>query len=118
MEGHRRLCRPQRIGIVFQQFNLFPHLKVMDNLTLAPADQAISRRDAEARAYELLDIVGLREGPASIPTSSREAAAAVAIARALMMEPHVMLFDEVASALDPDASARYSSPCGISPRGA
>ncbi len=93
-----------QIGIVFQQFNLFPHLKVMDNLTLAARRiKHLPRRDAEARAYELLDIVGLREKADQYPHQlSGGQQQRVAIARALMMSPHVMLFDEVTSALDPE----------------
>ncbi len=93
-----------QIGIVFQQFNLFPHLKVMDNLTLAVRRiQHRSRGEAEKRAYELLDVVGLREKATQYPHQlSGGQQQRVAIARALMMSPHVMLFDEVTSALDPE----------------
>ena len=94
----------QRIGMVFQQFNLFPHLTVMDNLTLAA--RRIRRRpraEAEARARELLSRVGLAEKEGQHPHQlSGGQQQRVAIARALMMEPHVMLFDEVTSALDPE----------------
>jgi polar amino acid transport system ATP-binding protein len=94
----------QRIGIVFQQFNLFPHLRVLDNLTLAARRiRKIPRRDAEQRAHELLNRVGLdgkaRQYPHQLSGGQQQR---VAIARALMMEPHVMLFDEVTSALDPE----------------
>jgi polar amino acid transport system ATP-binding protein len=94
----------QQIGIVFQQFNLFPHLKVMDNLTLAVRRiRHLSRHDAEERARELLDVVGLREKATQYPHQlSGGQQQRVAIARALMMSPHVMLFDEVTSALDPE----------------
>ena len=94
----------QQIGIVFQQFNLFPHLKVMDNLTLAVRRiRHFSRHDAEERARELLDVVGLREKAGQYPHQlSGGQQQRVAIARALMMSPHVMLFDEVTSALDPE----------------
>jgi ABC-type polar amino acid transport system ATPase subunit len=94
----------QRIGIVFQQFNLFPHLRVIDNLTLgARRVKKVPRRVAEARAHELLEMVGLpekaREYPHQLSGGQQQR---VAIARALVMQPHVMLFDEVTSALDPE----------------
>jgi ABC-type polar amino acid transport system ATPase subunit len=94
----------QRIGIVFQQFNLFPHLKVMDNLTLAARRVGkLPRKEAELRAKELLARVGLVEKATSYPHQlSGGQQQRVAIARALMMSPHVMLFDEVTSALDPE----------------
>jgi ABC-type polar amino acid transport system ATPase subunit len=94
----------QRIGIVFQQFNLFPHLKVIDNLTLAVRRiRKVKRRTAEARAMELLGKVGLQEKAHQHPHQlSGGQQQRVAIARALMMDPHVMLFDEVTSALDPE----------------
>jgi polar amino acid transport system ATP-binding protein len=94
----------QRIGIVFQQFNLFPHLTALDNLTLAARRvRKLSRDQAEARARELLKTVGLpekeRQHPHQLSGGQQQR---VAIARALMMAPHVMLFDEVTSALDPE----------------
>jgi ABC-type polar amino acid transport system ATPase subunit len=94
----------QRIGIVFQQFNLFPHLRAIDNLTLgARRVGKVRRRDAEARARDLLERVGLAEKAKSYPHQlSGGQQQRVAIARALMMRPHVMLFDEVTSALDPE----------------
>jgi len=94
----------QRIGIVFQQFNLFPHLKVLDNLTLAVRRlRKVRRPEAEARARELLGRVGLAEKADQHPHQlSGGQQQRVAIARALMMDPHMMLFDEVTSALDPE----------------
>ena len=94
----------QRIGMVFQQFNLFPHLTVMDNLTLAARRiRKLGRTQAEARAHRLLTQVGLEAKARQHPHQrSGGQQQRVAIARALMMEPHVMLFDEVTSALDPE----------------
>ena len=94
----------QRIGIVFQQFNLFPHLTVMDNLTLAARRiRKLPRAEAELRARELLELVGLPEKAGQHPHQlSGGQQQRVAIARALMMAPHVVLFDEVTSALDPE----------------
>jgi ABC-type polar amino acid transport system ATPase subunit len=94
----------QRIGIVFQQFNLFPHLKVIDNLTLAARRvKKMPRKEAESRALHLLSTVGLPEKARQYPHQlSGGQQQRVAIARALVMSPHVMLFDEVTSALDPE----------------
>ena len=94
----------QRIGIVFQQFNLFPHLTVIDNLTLAARRiRKLPRAEAERRARELLDVVGLPEKAGQHPHQlSGGQQQRVAIARALMMSPKVVLFDEVTSALDPE----------------
>jgi polar amino acid transport system ATP-binding protein len=89
---------------VFQQFNLFPHLKVIDNLTLGTRRILHEpRAHAEDRALELLERVGLAEKARQHPHQlSGGQQQRVAIARALMMSPHVMLFDEVTSALDPE----------------
>ena len=94
----------QRIGIVFQQFNLFPHLTVMNNLTLAARRiRKLPRAQAESRAEELLEVVGLPDKAVQHPHQlSGGQQQRVAIARALMMEPAVVLFDEVTSALDPE----------------
>jgi ABC-type polar amino acid transport system ATPase subunit len=94
----------QKIGIVFQQFNLFPHLRAIDNLTLAARRVGhVPRKEAEQRAHQLLERVGLSDKDQSYPHQlSGGQQQRVAIARALMMRPHVMLFDEVTSALDPE----------------
>ena len=94
----------QRIGMVFQQFNLFPNMTVLDNIKLAPKKlRKVSDRKANRRAKELLEQVGLAnkasEYPQHLSGGQRQR---VAIARALAMEPEVMLFDEPTSALDPE----------------
>ncbi len=92
------------IGVVFQSFNLFPHLSVMGNLTLAPIRVArLDRSSAEERARRLLEKVGIPEKADARPTQlSGGQQQRVAIARALCMEPKIMLFDEPTSALDPE----------------
>jgi ABC-type polar amino acid transport system ATPase subunit len=94
----------RRIGMVFQQFNLFPHLTVIENLTLAPRKLLKTPRAvAEERAHTLLARVGLVDKAEAHPRQlSGGQQQRVAIARALMMDPHVMLLDEVTSALDPE----------------
>ncbi|OPY75638.1 MAG: Glutamine transport ATP-binding protein GlnQ [Syntrophorhabdus sp. PtaU1.Bin058] len=92
------------IGFVFQQFNLYPHLSVMRNITLAPIKiRKMSKRDAESQAMTLLERVGLVEKRNAYPTQlSGGQQQRVAIARALAMKPRIMLFDEPTSALDPE----------------
>jgi arginine/lysine/histidine transport system ATP-binding protein len=94
----------QQIGMVFQHFNLFPHLNVLDNLTYAPIKvKGESRESAEEKARKLLAKVGLTEKEKSFPSNlSGGQKQRVAIARALAMEPKLMLFDEPTSALDPE----------------
>ena len=94
----------QKMGMVFQQFNLFPHLTIMRNLTIGPMKLlGKSKEEAEKKAQELLDRVGLGDRAASYPNQlSGGQKQRVAIVRALCMEPDVMLFDEPTSALDPE----------------
>lgn len=94
----------QHIGMVFQHFNLFPHLSILENIILAPMDlKKMSRKEAEAQAILLLESVGLADKKNSWPESlSGGQKQRVAIARALAMQPDIMLFDEPTSALDPE----------------
>ena len=94
----------KRVGMVFQQFNLFPHLSILDNITLAPIKvQQRAKAAAEQRAMDLLDQMGIREQAQKYPAQlSGGQQQRVAIARALALDPEVMLFDEPTSALDPE----------------
>ena len=111
VDGHcmrtdrRRMDRlRQRVGMVFQQFNLFPHMSALENVALAPVQvSGVALEEARARAEQLLTKVGLEERqharPAQLSGGQQQR---VAIARALAMQPHIMLFDEPTSALDPE----------------
>ena len=92
------------IGFVFQQFNLFPHLTIMENITLAPMKvKGMTKSQAEEKAMELLERVGIPEQAYKYPSGlSGGQQQRVAIARALAMDPKIMLFDEPTSALDPE----------------
>ncbi len=94
----------QKMGMVFQQFNLFPHMTILKNMTLAPIKLlGLEKEEAEKRAFALLDRVGLKDRAYAYPSQlSGGQKQRVAIVRALCMQPDVMLFDEPTSALDPE----------------
>ncbi|ALT81275.1 amino acid ABC transporter ATP-binding protein [Streptococcus macedonicus] len=94
----------EKMGMVFQQFNLFPNMTVLENITLSPVKtKGVSKAEAEAKAYDLLDKVGLRDKADAYPASlSGGQQQRIAIARGLAMDPDVLLFDEPTSALDPE----------------
>lgn len=94
----------EKMGMVFQQFNLFPNMTVLGNITLSPIKtRGLSKTEAEEKAYQLLDKVGLRDKADAYPSSlSGGQQQRIAIARGLAMDPDVLLFDEPTSALDPE----------------
>ena len=94
----------KKIGMVFQQFNLFPHLSVLDNIILAPTKlKLMAKKDATKKAYELLDTIELKDKANSYPNElSGGQKQRVAIIRTLIIDPDIILFDEPTSALDPE----------------
>ena len=101
----KEICAKRaEIGMVFQRFNLFPHLSVLDNVTIGPVKvKGVATKDAKERAAALLERVGLKDKVAAYPSQlSGGQQQRVAIARALAMDPKLMLFDEPTSALDPE----------------
>jgi ABC-type polar amino acid transport system ATPase subunit len=126
LEG-RDICDPRadadavraRMGIVFQAFNLFPHMSVIDNVTLAPRKvHKVPREQAEAKALDMLERVGLRDSRPGVPRQlSGGQQQRVAIARALVNDPVLMLFDEVTSALDPELVGEVLACCATEVRG-
>ncbi|SDB45607.1 amino acid ABC transporter ATP-binding protein, PAAT family [Streptococcus henryi] len=94
----------EKMGMVFQQFNLFPNMTVLENITLSPIKtKGIAKAEAEAKAYDLLEKVGLKDKANAYPPSlSGGQQQRIAIARGLAMDPDVLLFDEPTSALDPE----------------